>query len=359
MAEVQISQEEVKGIDINQVTSMQLKDGTVVVINPVEEQYDDQAGEEYVQEELPQEQKEVDECCQQGDQSNKLRARPMQYGVVPPRVKVVPAPIVQVPKVGVIPPNIRPPPKSMVARPPVVVPGYAAKPLLRPAVVPTPVAPLPVKPVPATVVRPVPSTLNKPLVSQMIQAPRFRARPGTQEEEEFQEEEYAGDEYCECNEECQAKDANQLRARPMAVPMKVVPVPTVPKVFPVPRVVPKLVPFPKVVPVPVKRGPTHLMPGYNTFQPRVFRARPRVMAQPVPMFTPLTGTFQPSLVTRPKLPMHHHPHRPPRVVMAPVGVPRFRAKRSNTCEPQRNNCEETCENECNKTCVCTKCGKEF
>ena len=326
MAEVQISQEEVKGIDINQVTSMQLKDGTVVVINPVEEQYDDQAGEEYVQEELPQEQKEVDECCQQGDQSNKLRARPMQYGVVPPRVKVVPAPIVQVPKVGVIPPNIRPPPKSMVARPPVVVPGYVAKPFLRPAVVPTPVAPLPVKPVPATVVRPVPSTLNKPLVSQMIQAPRFRAKPGTQEEEEFQEQ------------------------------TKVVPVP---RVVSVPRVVPKLLPFPKVVPVPVKRGPTHLMPGYNTFQPRVFRARPRVMVQPVPMFTPLTGTFQPSLVTRPKLPMHHHPHRPPRVVMAPVGVPRFRAKRSNTCEPQRNNCEETCENECNKTCVCTKCGKEF
>ena len=195
MAEVQISQEEVKGIDINQVTSMQLKDGTVVVINPVEEQYDDQAGEEYVQEELPQEQKEVDECCQQGDQSNKLRARPMQYGVVPPRVKVVPAPIVQVPKVGVIPPNIRPPPKSMVARPPVVVPGYVAKPFLRPAVVPTPVAPLPVKPVPATVVRPVPSTLNKPLVSQMIQAPRFRAKPGTQEEEEFQEEEFQFEDY--------------------------------------------------------------------------------------------------------------------------------------------------------------------
>jgi hypothetical protein len=299
-----------------------------------------------------------------------------------------------VPKVAVLPPHLHPP-KPMVPhrgpkRPPVVVPGYVGnfrarpnvmapvvparypsarpvhpvhrpvvKPPLKPAFVPTPVAPLPVRPVPATVVRPVPSTVQKPLVSQIIQAPRFRARPGTQEEEEFQEEEYAGDEYCECNEECQAKGANQLRARPMAVPMKVVPVPTVPKVFPVPRVVPKLVPFPKVVPVPVKRGPTHLMPGYNTFQPRVFRARPRVMVQPVPMFTPLTGTFQPSLVTRPKLPMHHHPHRPPRVVMAPVGVPRFRAKRSNTVEPQRNNCEETCENECNKTCVCTKCGKEF
>ena len=154
--------------------------------------------------------------------------------------------------------------------------------------------------------------------------------------------------------------------------MKVVPVPTVPKlvpvpkVVPVPRVAPKLVPAPKVVPVPVpvKRGPAPLMPGHNTFQPRVFRARPKVMVQPVPMFTPLTGTFQPTLVTRPKLPMHppshhHHPHHPPAVVMAPVAAPRFRARRSNSYEAQRDNCEETCENECNKTCVCTKCGKEF
>ena len=47
MAEVEITQEEVKGIDINQVASMQLKDGTVVVVNGEGEQEQQVAEEEY------------------------------------------------------------------------------------------------------------------------------------------------------------------------------------------------------------------------------------------------------------------------------------------------------------------------
>ena len=48
MAEVEITQEEVRGIDINQVASMQLKDGTVVVVNSEDDQYNNNA--EFTQE---------------------------------------------------------------------------------------------------------------------------------------------------------------------------------------------------------------------------------------------------------------------------------------------------------------------
>jgi hypothetical protein len=229
--------------------------------------------------------------------------------------------------------------------------------------------------------------MPKPVIVPMTQVPRFRARPQetqeeVQQEEEFQEEEYAGEEqYCECDaqEQCQ-EEGTQLRARPLIAPMpvpmthgKMLPPHHKPPVKFVPVPVPAV---PRVVPrVPVKRGP--VMPVHNTFQPTVFRARPRAFVQPVPvpvpMFTPMTGTYRPHLMRGPmKPPMHHH--HPPGVVMAPVVGPRFRARKTENCEEQceqgeqgeqveqveqTNNCEETCENECTKTNVCTKCGKEF
>ena len=55
--------------------------------------------------------------------------------------------------------------------------------------------------------------------------------------------------------------------------------------------------------VPAKRGPVSI-PGYNTYKPKVLRARPKILVQPVPMFTPLTGTFQPIVVVgRPMNPL--------------------------------------------------------
>ena len=97
--------------------------------------------------------------------------------------------------------------------------------------------------------------------------------------------------------------------------------------------------------MPPRRGP---MMGYNTFQPRVFRARPRPRVVPVPMFTPLNDTFQPRIGVRgpmmhPMPPMKHH---------------MFRGKeRSNSYDACEDN-QECCENQCTKS-VCTKCGKEF
>ena len=231
MADVEITQDEVRGIDINQVASMQLKDGTIVMVSSGEEQCDNQG--EY-QEELPQEQNECYDYCEEEnvqDQSNQLRARPVQYVAVPPRVGVVPG-VMVAPK-PVLP--VHHPPKPMgphrgphVHRPMPVGPGVvfrarkgypmgpvvpvAPKPhLVHPGVKPVPgpvMRPL-VKPVPAPGMRPLvqpvvpgpkpmPSTMQKPLVSQMIQAPRFRARPVAQDEE-FQEEEYAGEEDFQCN----------------------------------------------------------------------------------------------------------------------------------------------------------------
>ena len=122
---------------------------------------------------------------------------------------------------------------------------------------------------------------------------------------------------------------------------------------PVPMVAP---PRPRVVPVPVatmppKRGP---MPGYNTFQPRVFRARPRVMPvpAPAPVFTPMT-TYSPMVQghhVKPRGPMG----RP--MPMMKSGV--FRGKEiSRNVDDYEQQCEE-CQNQCTKS-VCTRCGKEF
>ncbi len=415
MADVEITNEEVRGIDINQVASMQLKDGTVVVVNPENVEQEQEQGQEqeqeqenvegeyqnegeFAQEEIAQDQN-ANEYVEDEDQSNQLRARPvlvtpvrpavvpvrpavvpvrpavvpMRPPVVPMRPAVVPmrpavVPIKPVPrgpvrpgapvvfrarpgmarpiKPAVVP--MRPPVPVVPMRPPVpVVPLRPTVPM-RPPVPVAPMRPVPIaKPVvPVVPVKPVARPVvpgPKPLLNQMIQAP-LRARPEAKEEE-FQEEEYAGEEqYCECDEQAQEECTdNQLRARPLVVPMR-------PPMRP-----PVMVP-PVMRPVPVKpimaprRGPA----VYNTYQPRVFRARPRPMARvvPVPMFTPLNTTFQPVVHGR-----RHHMPPPPRPGFAPV----FRSKPGETQNNEEYAEEEyACEGtECNKTCVCSKCGKEF
>ena len=118
-----------------------------------------------------------------------------------------------------------------------------------------------------------------------------------------------------------------------------------------------------------KRGPV-LPVAYNTFQPKVFRARPGYRPVAPPM-VPVTNTFQP-VVAVPK--PHHLPHHPPRGPMRPVvpgrvvpvpvpmrGVFRNRPDAKEGAEECQEECQAECQQdaECTKTCVCSKCGKEF
>ena len=414
MADVEITHDEVRGIDINQVASMQLKDGTVVVVNSeaTAEAGDYQDEAEFAQEEVDQ--VEYDQAGQEEvDQANELRARPMvgmPYGGVRPAVPVRPAVVPMRPAVvpmrppvvpmrpavvpmrpAVVPmrppvvapkpvprgPVVRPgmpmggvvfrarpgmpvhmPPQKMVFAPKPVVPVRPGVPAMRP-VVPGPMMPKPVPVRPAVVpTRPVVPG-PKPLVNQMITAPRYRARPNYNEEEDFQEE-YAGEEdYCECDDYEGAEEENQLRARPLVVPAPMTYAPGVarPPVHHPPHRPPVVAP-PRVTPVPVKRGPAVVRPGYNTFQPGVFRARPRMMvaARPAvrPMMTPVVPGYGVGRVVRPMPP----PPRPYGFGMGPV----FRS-RPETAEQDydEENAEEYDAEGCdyNQSCVCTKCGKEF
>ena len=393
MADVEITHDEVRGIDINQVASMQLKDGTVVVVNSeaTAEAGDYQDEAEFAQEEVDQ--VEYDQAGQEEvDQANELRARPMvgmPYGGVRPAVPVRPAvvpmrpavvpmrPPVVAPKPVPRGPVVRPgmpmggvvfrarpgmpvhmPPQKMVVAPKPVVPVRPGVPAMRP-VVPGPMMPKPVPVRPAVVpTRPVVPG-PKPLVNQMITAPRYRARPNYNEEEDFQEE-YAGEEdYCECDDYEGAEEENQLRARPLVVPAPMTYAPGVarPPVHHPPHRPPVVAP-PRVTPVPVKRGPAVVRPGYNTFQPGVFRARPRMMvaARPAvrPMMTPVVPGYGVGRVVRPMPP----PPRPYGFGMGPV----FRS-RPETAEQDYDEeyAEEYDAEGCdyNQSCVCTKCGKEF
>ena len=393
MADVEITHDEVRGIDINQVASMQLKDGTVVVVNSeaTAEAGDYQDEAEFAQEEVDQ--VEYDQAGQEEvDQANELRARPMvgmPYGGVRPAVPVRPAvvpmrpavvpmrPPVFAPKPVPRGPVVRPgmpmggvvfrarpgmpvhmPPQKMVVAPKPVVPVRPGVPAMRP-VVPGPMMPKPVPVRPAVVpTRPVVPG-PKPLVNQMITAPRYRARPNYNEEEDFQEE-YAGEEdYCECDDYEGAEEENQLRARPLVVPAPMTYAPGVarPPVHHPPHRPPVVAP-PRVTPVPVKRGPAVVRPGYNTFQPGVFRARPRMMvaARPAvrPMMTPVVPGYGVGRVVRPMPP----PPRPYGFGMGPV----FRS-RPETAEQDYDEeyAEEYDAEGCdyNQSCVCTKCGKEF
>ena len=393
MADVEITHDEVRGIDINQVASMQLKDGTVVVVNSeaTAEAGDYQDEAEFAQEEVDQ--VEYDQAGQEEvDQANELRARPMvgmPYGGVRPAVPVRPAvvpmrpavvpmrPPVFAPKPVPRGPVVRPgmpmggvvfrarpgmpvhmPPQKMVVAPKPVVPVRPGVPAMRP-VVPGPMMPKPVPVRPAVVpTRPVVPG-PKPLVNQMITAPRYRARPNYNEEEDFQEE-YAGEEdYCECDDYEGAEEENQLRARPLVVPAPMTYAPGVarPPVHHPPHRPPVVAP-PRVTPVPVKRGPAVVRPGYNTFQPGVFRARPRMMvaARPAvrPMMTPVVPGYGVGRVVRPMPP----PPRPYGFGMGPV----FRS-RPETAEQDYDEeyAEEYDAEGCdyNQSSVCTKCGKEF
>jgi len=418
MADVEITHEEVRGIDINQVASMQLKDGTVVVVNSeaTAEAGDYQDEGEFAQEELAQD--EYDQAGEENvDQANELRARPMvgmpygvrpgvpvrpavapvRPGVVPVRPAVVPVRPAVVPvRPGVVPvrpavvpvrpavlpkpvprgPVVRPgmpmggqvfrarpgmpvhmPPQKMVVAPKPYVPARPGVPAMRP-VVPGPMMPKPVPARPAVVpTRPLVQG-QRPLVNQIISAP-FRARPNYNEEEEDFQEEYAGEEdYCECDEYEGVEEENQLRARPLVVPSPMTYAPGVvrPPVHHPPHRPPVAVPH-HVAPIPVKRGPAVVRPGYNTFQPGVFRARPRmVAARPAvrPMMTPLAPGYGVGRVVRPMPP----PPRPYGFGMGPV----FRNRPATTEQDYTEEYAEEYDTEgCdyNQSSVCTRCGKEF
>ena len=158
--------------------------------------------------------------------------------------------------------------------------------------------------------KPVPNPNNPtsnnlpPTIGQMITSPGttrteagiiqpFRARPNREmEQEDFQEEYYEGqypmeEQYCECCTQDEAQTDNQLRARRVQIIHQ--PVPMHGQIFaPAPK--PSL---PMMVP---KRGPHHNQISridYSTYQPRAFRARRNYVVAPKPMFTPLNSTFQP------------------------------------------------------------------
>ena len=261
--DLEITAEEINGIDVNNIASMQLKDGTTIVISGGEQI---QAEGELV-EQSPEEQEvfkeehaeEIVENVENEEnvegQENQLRARPVpgkliqpvqvRPGVVPVRPALVPMKqtvvpgrpvpikpaVVPVPvKPGVVPmrPGVapmRPPvvgPKVFRARPgmpvhrppvaPVVKPGHMGAPIHRPGIVPV------VKPVPMVV------PMNKPGMARPMPIPVkpvFRARPNVEQEEEFEEEEYdyqqeevcGEDQYCECGQEEALEE--QFRARPI------------------------------------------------------------------------------------------------------------------------------------------------
>ena len=373
MAEMEITAEEISGIDTNQVAQMTLKDGTVIMINhPQEEQAQE---EEFVQEEQAQEEQiqegqaqEIAEAENVEGQENQLRARPMMMPPVRP-IAVPMRPMVPPVRPIVAPVPMRPiHPKPLIhprgpMRPMVpVAPVFRTRPgmHMRPPVVPPKVvpmvpvhkpvyAPVPIKPIHKQAVMPVPVPVHRPgiippksgLVRPMPVPTRpvhaFRARPEVEQEEEeadYQEEEIAGEEeYAEYDQE-QDYPVDDLRYRPMMAPM-----------LPPPRRMPMRPMMPPMMPR--RRGPMGL--GYNTFQPRIFRGRPRPRMVPTPMLSPLNATFQPR--------MYGYGMRGPRYApMPPMKHHYFRGKET----AQTEECQEQCVEEQKVTKnVCTKCGKEF
>ena len=110
----------------------------------------------------------------------------------------------------------------------------------------------------------------------------------------------------------------------------------------------------------VKRGP--IPKGYNTFQPRLFRARPGRVISTRPMFTPLNATFQPKVVSgygiRGFKPTSYH-HGINRGFISPTPIFRSRPRSSSYDERDYNKQMQEDEYQYNTSCVCTKCGKEF
>lgn len=360
MAENQlISQEEVRGIDINQVDSLQLKDGTVIVVTkeeqPIEETTlsNEQNFENYV------------DSYAEEDQANSLRARPMIGRMFPPRIPLV-APLRPLPPKPIVVPRGPMRPIIPVAYGPVLR-GKGVVPVPQPRIPivnqPHYAPPLNVKQVMG---RPgeLPPGLMPSINKMGYRAPlspgplAFRSRPAMTEEYDFQEEQYNGED--EGNEQYNNQleeeyPENQLRARPLVG----VPIVPPPRHYHPPRIVPL-----PVAPIHPKRGPAVRIPmvGYNTFQPRLFRARQRtVVGEPKPMFIPLNATFQPRV-----RPMSHHPGKRIPLQMKQPNLLRARP-RSNSYDEKEYD-EQMYENQCqlntegNKyegPSVCTRCGKEF
>ena len=85
-----ITTEELQGIDINQVDSMQLKDGTVVLIKEGEEMDGQENNNQFVEEDQGQIYEECEDNLEDTE-SNQLRARPMMYPMRPrPLMPVAP-----------------------------------------------------------------------------------------------------------------------------------------------------------------------------------------------------------------------------------------------------------------------------
>ena len=368
MADLEITANELGTIDTNQISQITLKDGTLIMVNGGAEQA--QPEEEFVQEEQAQEEQVQEEQAQEipaeEGQENQLRHRPMMPMMMPPRPMIHPRPMVPPPRRMVPPVPMRP---MVVPRGPAmrtVAPVFRARPGMhmpmppRPHVVPPKVIPGPVprpvvmpRPVPKRVIAPVP--MHKP---GMMMPPRpmpvgmgFRARPNTEPDEEaaeYEQEEVAGeDQYAEYDQE-EDYQVDDLRHRPMMMVPPPRHMPMRPRVMPPPM-------------IPHRRGPMMApMMGYNTFQPRVFRHRPRPRIVPVPMFTPLNTTFQPRMMG-----MRGPRYGPMPPMMRPPLY--FRGKeRSNSydeAEQQQQECQENQEQQCEEQkctkSVCTKCGKEF
>ena len=380
MTQVEITPDQIYDIDSNQVSSMQLKDGTVVVVNSEADQGD------FTEEQFAEGDFTENDAIVATQDNYQLRARPIlgmpvrpvvpaRPGVVPVRPVVVPSrpAVVPVPVRPVVVP--KPAPRGPVVRPgaPMVFRARPGMPVHMPpkmVVAPKPVVPIrptvPVmKPVvPGLMPKPIPAAV-RPAVMPVRPAvvpgrpPVFRARPNYNEEEDFQEE-YAGEEdYCECDDYEGAVEENQLRARPLVAPSPITYAPGVVKPVPInhPPVRPPVVAPPRFAPVPPKRGPALVRPGYNTYQPGVFRERSRVVARPIatPMFTPLAPGYGVGRVVRPIPP----PPRPYGFGMGPV----FR-NRPNTATydaQEQDYTEEYVDEGCeyNTSSVCSKCGKEF
>ena len=332
MADAEITQEEVKLVDINQVASMQLKDGTTVVVQGEGEGEDGYEGN-FVQEEVDEGAYEYGEEPKD-EQQNQLRAMP-RYAPGYHR----PPPVVVRPVHPVPPPKPVFVPRGPVVRPPIARPTVPLR--------PTPVVPLKPVGMPGRGgVAP-----NRPLVSQMITS--FRARPVNTDVEEYKEEEFPEEAFCECDNVCET-DENQFRARPMFIGPR-------PPVMPRRMVVAPVRPAPRRPVVhrgPVPRGP---FSAYNTFQPLAFRNRPGVPFRR-PMGVHVPGTFQP----RPIRPLVR-----PAVVFPPKVVPNrtaymlprvYRARPRSSSYDAQETFEEVnyqCNNEGCESNVCTRCGKEF
>ena len=406
-----ISTEEAQGIDMNQVDSIQLKDGTVVV---VQDEGEGNEGEEYDNGfEEEGEDQICDECTAAlENQSYQLRARPMMVHpmrppvgfAVPPKRPVIfhpmgpRGPVRQVMPIGRPVFRMRPGAKNIGYGKGGFGPqqggfgpgkqqggfgpqqggfgpgkqqgGFAPQQggsAPQGNQVPSQGQQQPNNP---TIPASQPTTTNPPntntnantntnptnlppLINQQIMFPNynpnqnqnFKARPNRYEEE-YQEEEYAGEEYNENNEQYQEGTENQLRARPMLVPGARV-------VAPPRHVIPPYgyAPVPKVVPympgMGVKRGPVPRVVA--PLQPR-FRGRPGV------------HTFQPKVVAGygygGMRPTSYHHHRPRRGFVPPPPI--FRSRPRSNSFDERNDDEQMYEGEyqCD-TCVCSKCGKEF